>query len=181
MVDAPKHDVSEQVDAIVESIVREACISLFKDYSLPIRSVRPGETGEMADDGFLYCGVIGFCGEQARGTLMLATSSEPLGRTSPVTDGSPREWIAELSNQLLGRIKSRLLRRGITVYVSTPVVFGGKHLAPLPRAELEPYSFASDDGLVCVWFDLELAAGVALAEESDDAEQPIDEGAGVMF
>jgi hypothetical protein len=148
-------------EQIIERCVSESCLGLFHDYALPL--MRVGDEA-LREADFLFCGVVGFTGEQMRGTLLLATSSEPLGRTSPLRDASLREWIAELSNQLLGRIKNKLLGHGVTLLLSTPVVLRGQQIAPLSRTELVPYVFACDGGTVCVWFDAEVTVGVDMTQ-----------------
>jgi len=165
-------------DEILEKTINESCLQLFEHYALPLVRVRQGPLSE--DTQLLFCGVVGFSGEQMRGTLLLATSKEPLGRTSPTTDASLREWIAELSNQLLGRVKNRLIPHGVTLHLSTPIVLRGQHIAPLPRAELVPFLFSCDGGYVCVWFDAEIAAGVDLTK-TVEAEGLIVEGTSTLF
>lgn len=163
---------------IVNEIIKESCVALFGDYSLALSPADPKEfTGS---DGLLYCGVLGFTGDQMRGVLLLATTQEPLGRTSPTSDASLRGWIAELSNQLLGRVKNQLLRRGVTIHLSTPVVLRGQHLAPLPSVEIVPFAFKSEGGMVCVWFDSELVDGVEIATEAAPDES-VSEGTGFFF
>jgi CheY-specific phosphatase CheX len=164
---------------ILETLTHEACISLFEAYSLSL--VRTTADVQQSE-GLMYCGVIGYTGAEVRGTLMLATTSEPIGRTSPSRDASPREWVAELTNQLLGRIKTRLVRRGVTIHMSTPVVLRGQHLAPLsPRAELSPIVFSSQAGVVCVWMEAEFAKGIALDEMVETADAAMEEGTGMLF
>jgi hypothetical protein len=165
---------------VLESITNEACISLFAAYSLSLNRVAPNID---PDDGLMYCGVVGYTGSEIRGTLMLATSSEPIGRTSPSSQASPREWVAELTNQLLGRVKTRLTRRGVTIHMSVPVVLRGQHLAPLGRTELDlhPLVFSSCAGVVCVWLDAEYPKGVVLADLTESAEAAMEEGTGMLF
>lgn len=165
-------------EAIIEDTVSESCISLFEDYSLPI--TRWATESLEGDSELLYCGVVGFSGEQMRGSLLLATSREPLGRTSPTTDASFREWIAELSNQLLGRIKNKLIPRGVTLHLSTPIVLRGQHLAPIPHSKLLPFTFRCEGGFVCVWFDAEITEGVDLSR-IDEASGLITEGESMLF
>jgi CheY-specific phosphatase CheX len=162
--------MSDQNDEILEQTISAACVSLFEDYKLPLVRIRHGSL--RADMPLLFCGVVGFSGEQMRGTLLLATSRGPLGRTTPTTDSSLREWIAELANQLLGRVKNQLLARSVTLHMTTPIVLRGEHIAPLSRAELVPYTFECDGGYVCVWFDVEIAANVDLSR--------VVEGSGVI-
>jgi Chemotaxis phosphatase CheX len=163
----------------IERVVSEACLSLFKDYSLPLDRCVGDLVPESPD--LLFCGVVGFSGEQMRGTLLLATSREPLGRTSPTTDASLREWIAELSNQLLGRIKNKLFAYGVTLHLSTPIVLRGQHIAPVSRAELVPFAFSCDGGIVCVWFDAEMSVGTDLTTVVDSGLDLASEGTSTLF
>lgn len=163
---------------VIDQIVGDSCIELFSDYSLQLRA-REAATVEPAVP-LLYCGVVGFSGEEMRGTLLLGTSREPLGRTSPANDSSLREWIAELSNQLLGRIKNKLLTRGVNLHLSTPIVLRGEHIAPVGRAELVPLAFTCDGGLVCVWLDYELKPGIDISKTVTLEDQMI-EGSSMLF
>jgi CheY-specific phosphatase CheX len=165
-------------EEIVELIASESCISLFNDYSLELR--RADERCPVEDVELLYCGVIGFTGDQMRGAVMLASTREPLGRTSPVSDTSLREWIAELSNQLLGRVKNKLLPRGVVLHASTPVVLRGQHLTPLTRTELKPLTFECENGCVCVWMDVEFVEGVDLTIIHENSGA-MSEGEGMLF
>ena len=165
-------------EEVIEQTVSEACISLFEDYSLPLLRTKTGPLS--GDTELLYCGVVGFTGEQMRGSVLLATSREPLGRTSPTNEASFREWIAELSNQLLGRVKNKLIPRGVTLHLSTPIVLRGQHLAPVPRAELVPFLFSCDGGYVCVWFDAELQPGLDLTKVEENSGL-IGEGESMLF
>ena len=164
-------------DVVIERCVSDACLELFQDYALPLKRVTQGE---LLDVELLFCGVVGFTGEQMRGTLLLATSREPLGRTTPAVESSLREWIAELSNQLIGRIKNKLLAHNVNLLLSTPVVLRGVQIAPVSRAELVPYAFACDGGYVCVWFDAEILNGVDLTQ-TVAAEGVVAEGSTTFF
>jgi hypothetical protein len=165
-------------DEIVVLLASESCISLFSDYSLELRRV--DTLSGVVDTELMYCGVVGFTSDQMRGSILLAATREPLGRTSPVNDTSLREWIAELSNQLLGRFKNKLVSRGVNLHVSTPVVLRGVRLTPLTRTELRPLVFDCDDGCVCVWVDAELMKGVDLTVMHESAGL-INEGEGMLF
>jgi hypothetical protein len=170
--------MSSQNDEVIEHCVSDSCLSLFEDYKLPLARIKEGALQQGAP--LIFCGVVGFSGDQMRGTLLLATSREPLGRTSPTSDASLREWIAELANQLLGRIKNRLVPHGVILHLSTPIVLRGQHIAPISRAELVPYAFACDGGTVCVWFDAEVTAGMDLTQRVE-TEGLITEGTSTLF
>lgn len=162
---------------IVDTIASEACLSLFSDYSLTLQ--RADATDDSSARDLVYCAVIGYSSEQMKGTLLLATSSEPLGRTAPVENSSRREWIAELANQLLGRIKSKLAERGVILAISTPVVLRGTHLRPLTAQELLPLIFVCDGGCVCVWMDASLSPELDLTRIEEC--QVMGEGEALLF
>jgi hypothetical protein len=163
---------------IVNSLTSEACISLFSDYSLPLRPAQKDDKDRNPE--LLFCSVIGFSSDQMRGTLVLATTSEPLGRTTPVQGGSLREWVAELSNQLLGRVKRQLMERGVILAMSTPIVLRGERLHPMPNNDAPALTFVCDGGCVCVWVDAEIEPGVDLSHVQKDGAG-IGEGEALLF
>ena len=62
--------------------------------------------------------------------------------------------MAELSNQLFGRIKNRLLRRGLELIGMPPAVIAGDHLVVTARSQCQPIVLRSPaGGRVCVWID----------------------------
>jgi len=163
---------------VIDQVVTSSCTSLFADYALPLKLV---DLKTLAHEfEIVFCGIVGFTGDQMRGAVLLATSAEPLGRTLPSTDASLREWIAELSNQLLGRIKNKLICHGVTLHMSTPTVLRGQHIAPVSSTPIVPYTFSSGGGVVCVWIDVELVAGVDLTQFAD-APDVVSEGSGLLF
>ena len=161
---------------IIQNLTSEACLSLFSDYSLPLQAA---EQNDQPLD-LLFCSVIGFSSEQMRGTLVLATTREPLGRTTPVQGGELREWIAELSNQLLGRVKRQLVDRGVELAISTPIVLRGERLHPMPSGEAAPLKFVCDGGCVCVWMDAVLVPGLDLSQVQA-SEPGMGEGDAMLF
>src|SRR5262249_12789054 len=122
---------------------------------------------EPVSPDFLLCSVIGFSGKDIRGTLVMALTDRLPGLSNPVQNqmrsaaGDPtnRDWVGELSNQLLGRVKIELLRCGVEIYLNLPAVLRGKHLAPLPRHELKPLKFSLQGGAIAVWIEVETRAG----------------------
>ena len=148
---------------ILEDLVLECATALFSAYDRPLKytGVSPSEP-----QFFVLSGVIGFTGDDIRGTLLLAMTSGLLEDLSP-SNASMRDWIAELSNQLLGRLKNQLLRFGTEIYAATPSVLRGELLTPLrPRAALGGHCFESARGTACVWLDTEIREGFALEAPS---------------
>src|SRR5688572_21257649 len=99
---------TEQLSRLFEELCADACRDLFSDYGVGLKKV--GLMDAPVSTSFVVCAVIGFTGRGVRGTLLLATTDEPLGRSSPLGPAvKPGDWMGELSNQLLGRLKSKLL------------------------------------------------------------------------
>lgn len=165
-------------EEVIEQAVTSSCLSLFADYALTLERVDAATFADVFD--IVFCGVVGFSGDQMRGTLLLASSSEPLGRTLPSSDASLREWVAELSNQLLGRIKNKLFAHGVTLHLSTPTVLRGQHLVRVSASPFPPYAFSCDGGVVCVWIDTELSPGIDLTQVTETPDV-MSEGSGFLF
>jgi CheY-specific phosphatase CheX len=144
-----------EVSSAVDRIAREACRSLFEAYGIEL--VPTDAATEMTGDAWPYCGILGFTGPTLRGSVLLASSRGAFERSCPV-QGTMRDWVGELTNQLVGRLKARLVERGIPLALSTPVVLHGEHFAPLPRPSvLAPSAFLSPAGMVLVWTDVEVS------------------------
>ncbi len=145
----------------VLAIVEACCIELHAAYSLPIerttdvRDAPPPET----------CAILGFTGD-LRGAAILATSRRCVAATDPV--GSGDVWLGELVNQLVGRIKNTLLRHGVEISLSTPVILRGERLAPVGKAVDLPAMFRSDAGLIYLWFDFEARPGLEWQEAAQE-------------
>ncbi len=145
------------VQDTVRQIAAESCLSLFGAYGLCLeRDDRVEHVDEV-----LYCGIMGFVGRGLRGACLLAATPPPLERSRPV-EGSVRDWTGELTNQLMGKIKTRLFAFGCTVAMTTPIVLRGEHLAPLPRKNLAPMVFVARPGTILLWVELETEDGFAL-------------------
>jgi Chemotaxis phosphatase CheX len=141
----------------IELVVTECCVDLFSDQGITISST----PDERSNHNLAFCGVIGFTGNDLRGSLLLACSREPL-ILGGNTEHDIRDWIAELANQMIGRIKNRLMALGTVIYYSTPIILRGEHLAPLEH-QPRPQLFHANGGIVSVWFDVDAGPDFTLA------------------
>ena len=106
----------------LRALVRECAQELFASYGVATQEIpRLSREHDLA-------GVIGFTGAM-RGTLFIASTTSFFDAASPAPSADTGDWTAELANQLLGRLKNRLLRRGIEIAVATPVVVRGLRLS----------------------------------------------------
>ena len=117
-------------------------------------------------------GLIGFEGPQIRGSLMLICTFQVAARTRPTRLGSAsqlssgvsrdwilvRDWTGELANQLVGRVKNRLLVFGIKFQIATPVALSGRGLALAVQKPANARTIAFGRGEDSVRIVIELAA-----------------------
>src|SRR5882724_10168205 len=164
----------------IDDLVFDCCRDLFSAYQL---DVHPRDRSDFpATEKLAVCGVMGFGGKSLRGALVLATTREPLEHTKPDAFGSQRDWVCELANQLMGRVKNKLLTLGVEVLLATPAGLSGENLSPPPSKLRAPQVFAAASGFVCVWIDCEYADGFELPSSPPrDLEPPVAEGDAVLF
>lgn len=156
-----------------------ACERLFESYGVDMRYVADMRQPRPE---MLYCGIVGFSGENIKGGLVLAGSREALGASNPVADAGVRDWVAELANQLAGRLKSQLLAHSVEIYIATPVVLRGEHMSLESRGDVAPLWFESEKaGRVCLWLDVDLADEFAMAADADASKAGLDEGTSLLF
>jgi CheY-specific phosphatase CheX len=120
--------------------------------------------GWTESDEVMFSGVMGFVGDRVRGTCLLAAPQGTVEAAAP-RDAGARDWVGELANQLVGRLKAKLMARGATIALSTPVVLRGVRLSPLPRTDVAPVVFESTAGRVLVWLEVEIEDDFQLGEE----------------
>lgn len=86
-----------------------------------------------------------FTGEQLGGSLYLVCSREVVERSyplhgpdyEPVEHDAMQDWVGELSNQLLGRVKNRLVPYGVRILLNTPLALPAACLAEHLGAEAQ--------------------------------------------
>lgn len=126
--------------------------------------------------------IIGFGGRQLRGTVLLSASRDVLARSYPVakpgdavSDDDLRDWSGELVNQLAGRIKHRLLARGVTLEISTPIAVSGVELrlgAAWTNEHCLPHRFEIERHQVQMRFDAVASPTAALTDACDAVQIP---------
>lgn len=140
--------MSRILSDVLGELAPEAVIGVFASYGVHFServapAVRGMSIAPRAPDtsGAMVAGVVGFTGVTMRGTLLLATTFELIATARPAEIRGHalsknraadwilvRDWAGELANQVLGRIKNRLRRFGVTFDVSPPAALSGPAL-----------------------------------------------------
>jgi hypothetical protein len=101
----------------LDVLVQAATVDLFRSYGLAIAPMPKKVTGAGVGRSGDLVGSIRFSGSGASGTLWLVLSPEVVQQTrsSEMRVFQSVDWTRELANQLMGRLKNRLLRYQVHV------------------------------------------------------------------
>lgn len=171
--------VTPREKAIFDAIVTIATTELLASCGAEIQ---PATTTPSLD----RVAVIGFGGSGLRGSMGLGVSTAMLEKiASPGREPGPRvhdDWLSEMANQLLGRVKNRLLRHNVTIAIALPMVLRGVRVELVGVGEeLWAYPFESPLGSLCVWLDVLAEPELQMASTSDEGLEIPAEGDVILF
>lgn len=182
LINAKDHEV-------LNELYVEACRALLAAYGLTAK-VREEGGGTSALAKACYVSVLGASGEGIRLSSMLridrglVISTHPSGSDN-VSQPDLEDWCLELNNQLVGRVKNKLLGYGRVVLVGLPLLLTGTDVSAvtMPHSEVHQYSVESADGQIILTLATLIAPGVELSEmePSMDGEAAMEEGAIALF
>jgi hypothetical protein len=167
--------VQDEMQGLIEDLAQESCLSLFEAYGVALTK---SEAAADLGDAVRLTGVVGFTGPGILGMCLISGTDGPLSATNPA-EGSLRDWMAELANQLAGRLKHKLMARGAVVYITTPIVLQGARIEPLPRHRFKQQTFECESGKVALWVEAETAPEFVLNESA--VEETVAEGEAMLF
>jgi len=169
----------QDLNLTLREILNEKSRELFNDYNVPCEPTdRP--SGEM--DNHL-CGVLGFNGEQLKGSVSISAEPSAIAASNPMGTGATKDWVAELTNQLVGKFKHSLVLRGVEIALSIPISLQAARLVPAPeRAAIPPIIMTVGFGSIVVSLEVEYGSLFKLLEESaGNSEVTMDTDGFVMF
>lgn len=170
--------------AILAQLMTEVTTDLFAGYGVTLVYAGPADPTALPKAATV-AGFIGFGGVDVRGTLLLASTEALFAAATPERArgaGLVREWAAELTNQLLGRLKNQLYRYGVDFNVSTPTALSGDGLAVATPASRKACAFSFLENEVQVWICLDVVEdGLDLTKLRDDGGEAAREGDLVLF
>lgn len=158
-----KVSAATSVRETLRRILAAKAHELFADYGVSCETMEaPAESARE------LCGILGFTGDHVCGSVVLSATPNAISSSNPIGDGATRGWVSELTNQLVGRFKNTLLRCGVELVMSIPVVLTATQLTPMPQAALAPIRLAVGSGFLTLWLEVEVDPDLVLAEASAD-------------
>jgi hypothetical protein len=167
---------------VFDDLVVSCASELFAARGIEVRSA----DGSVAS--IEYAGTLGFSSDLMRGMIGMGMSPDTMQRlmsadrhAGPSCNGE--DWLAESVNQLLGRLKNKLLRYGIVLSIALPTVLQGVRLQFLGTGStsLWTYALRTDMGLFWVWLDVRSEQELVLTMLDDPDPEGTSEGELVLF
>lgn len=122
-------------------------------------------------------GMIGFAGPSAKGSIgirtprVVAVQTHPLRASGPIDEAASEDWMGELTNRLLGRVKNHCLSLGLELYIGVPRVVTGTAMdLPLAR-EGDSFTLHFD----CDGMDIDIGLAVVTTANGSLFSCPIEE------
>jgi hypothetical protein len=174
----PSATDASHASAILRRGTVRSTVALFDAYGIRLTPAPPEGDVELRDD-IHFLSVAGFAGPDFGGFVVLGTTENMLHRSNS-TRSSASDWMAELGNQLLGRIKNSLLREGISIHRVPPaVVKGGGRSMLCARMGTKPVAFIDHEDMVLIWTEFEPSVEAAEARIPD--AEVLAEGDMILF
>lgn len=130
---------SSELKEALTGLVKSAADEFFTTTE-PIADYRYAAAGSTdASVAVTYASVIGYSGDTIKGSLVVTCEKELLDKSHPnhamgmpVGDPEIIDWIGEIANQMLGRIKNKLSSAGVKFAMGTPTTVTGKSMQITP-------------------------------------------------
>jgi hypothetical protein len=164
-----------------------ACTELFDAYGFT-QHLRPESARADATGHTTYASVLSAGGKGIRISSTLSLDRELLRQTHPskaaeVPEREIEDWCRELNNQLVGRLKNKLLRAGCEMTTGLPVLVRGTDIVAVTSEDqnFRQYYFSSKYGNLTFTLAMLLSPGLALETAAPDADEVKLEGAMALF
>lgn len=123
--------MAESAFEIIECELIKCAKSLISFYtSIPEDDIAV-EEAKMPDclEETMHCSSIGLAGDAFKLSIVILAASRTIAPMCPIPGASTADWIGELANQLVGRLKNALIEYGHSGQLSLPVTVSGSGLS----------------------------------------------------
>ena len=167
--------------ALLDDFLHDCCHELMADYG-----ILDSSAGGALLNGSSMVAAIDFSGKDLRGTVVFRATPTVIEQTYRAAGGQASrlelsdsaDWMCELVNQLVGRIKNKLRPYQVSFTVNVP-----RLLAALPPDLLERSvrsRFVCDRGIFAGYLEVLISPGFAFDEPTPDGSLP-EEGELILF
>jgi hypothetical protein len=146
---------------LLDALVQSTTVELFQSRGIAVAPISAQQGNPHQTVYFALAGLVSLSGPHANGSLTLSWADGVFSLFSPPippTSMGARDLLRELTNQLSGRIKNRLLNYTVVLTIGVPTVLSGQALGrQRPHRDTEVvYQFRTLRGEVVVTLDLDI-------------------------
>ena len=144
--------MSSPLEILGEALLECTC-QVLDDAGVPTSEAVPCAPG---GDWLFPMAVIGFGGESVRGSISIEVQWEVLSASHPTKSTATEDlvdWVAELSNLVMGKLKTKLRGNAVAIQPALPMTFTTRATeSGVTRPPQLQYQLRTPDGLVVVRF-----------------------------
>jgi|GEM_PF-2986208 len=175
---------------IFEQCCKESFQEFFSDSGIRSVALETENSIEQFDELQSLVAFVGFTGENIKGSLtflsqrtFFTTTHPNIQMQVPVEPQDELDWAREVVNQILGRVKNKLLAFNLPFSVSTPSVVIGHQLENPESLNLQNrlFGFQTNRGNVVINFSVVMAEGAQFNRVADSGMGPQKEGKAILF
>jgi CheY-specific phosphatase CheX len=139
--------VSAEAHAVMQQQLVTATVELFAAYGMTVEPVSEGpDLVPRTDVERVVMAVIGYAGETLRGAIVLLAGKQDVRRWQTGLDEADasieaiHDTVGEFANMLLGRLKTALLKMGVSFFLTTPTTASGVGVRiPVPHGGMSSW------------------------------------------
>jgi hypothetical protein len=149
---------------LLDALVQSSTVELFQSRGIAVAPLPSSVGNPHQTTYFALAGVVALSAPKASGSISLSWSDNVFSLFTPpmpVSALGARDLLRELTNQLAGRVKNRLLNFALMLTIGVPSVLSGQALErQRPRRDTEVvYLFRTLRGEIVVTLDLQIDPG----------------------
>lgn len=161
---APRNAAPGALRPLLDALVQSSTVELFQSRGIAVAPLPSSVGNPHQPTYFSLGGVVSLSSPQASGSLSLSWGDQVFSLFTPPVPASAlaaRDLLRELTNQLAGRVKNRLLNFALMLTIGVPTVLSGQALErQRPRRATDVvYLFRTLRGEIVVTLDLLIDPG----------------------
>jgi hypothetical protein len=156
---SPRNAAPAALRPLLDALVQSSAVELFQSRGIAVAPLPSSVGNPHQGTYFSLAGVVTLSSAKASGSLALSWADPVFSLFTPSIAAASlgaRDLMRELTNQLAGRVKNRLLNFTLMLNIGVPTVLSGQALeGQRPRRETEVvYMFRTLRGEIAVTLDL---------------------------
>lgn len=157
----PRSSAPVAIRPLVDALLQSSTVELFQSRGIAVAPLPSSVGNPHRAAYFNLAGVVTLTSPKTGGSLSLSWADSVFSLFSPpvpATSRGARDLMRELTNQLAGRIKNRLLNFALMLNIGVPTVLSGQAFERqrLQRETEVVYSFRTLRGEIVVTLDLQI-------------------------